>query len=383
MTTITERTIKGIRYFRVRFTKEDGKPDEKTFKTKAEANHFIKHDLANAEASPSNTNAIRWPDFAQRFLDDSKIGRSGKAPLGPKTLYDYAQNLDRTINPFFGEKQVRKITDADMERFQSELLTSDMSRRTAQLYFNLTKTILKYARAKKIISRVPGEDLTVTLDKRQGKKKIEIYSLEDMATLIETAKALRAGGGTVGVAWTRYFPLLLILAKTGVRISEALGLKWADFGNDWSTADVSRRTTVPFDGMEPGDRIGCPKSEHGNRTVAIPSDIVAYLEDHRNNCASEWLFATREGHPIQYSQVRNKMWLPLIERAGVPSKGIHSLRHFYASQLLAADVSMFELSRMLGHHSVAFTQDTYGHLTPEFAARRDAIGAHMAQLIPA
>lgn len=56
------------------------------------------------------------------------------------------------------------------------------------------------------------------------------------------------------------------------------------------------------------------------------------------------------------------MWKPLLEEAGVRHRGIHTLRHFYASRLIAMGESIKEVSADLGHADEAFTLTTYGHL---------------------
>ncbi len=53
---------------------------------------------------------------------------------------------------------------------------------------------------------------------------------------------------------------------------------------------------------------------------------------------------------------------PVMEEAGVPWAAFHTLRHTYASLQLACGVNVVQLSRALGHHSAAFTLDTYVHL---------------------
>lgn len=51
-----------------------------------------------------------------------------------------------------------------------------------------------------------------------------------------------------------------------------------------------------------------------------------------------------------------------MEEAGAPWAAFHTLRHTYASLQLARGVNVVQVSRALGHHSAAFTLDTYVHL---------------------
>ncbi len=74
------------------------------------------------------------------------------------------------------------------------------------------------------------------------------------------------------------------------------------------------------------------------------------------------IFATRNGTPLDADNLRRRVVKPLMEEAGVPCAGFHTLRHTYASLQLARGVNVVQVSRALGHHSASFTLDTYVHL---------------------
>ncbi len=56
------------------------------------------------------------------------------------------------------------------------------------------------------------------------------------------------------------------------------------------------------------------------------------------------------------------MLVPAAERAGLTGVGFHTLRHTCASMLIESGLSPLRLQRWMGHHSPAFTLETYGHL---------------------
>jgi integrase len=56
------------------------------------------------------------------------------------------------------------------------------------------------------------------------------------------------------------------------------------------------------------------------------------------------------------------MWLPVQKLANVPFRNFHSIRHFYASRLIEQGVRPIKLRELMGHHSAAFTEQTYGHI---------------------
>lgn len=117
-----------------------------------------------------------------------------------------------------------------------------------------------------------------------------------------------------------------LAAMTGMRRGEVYGLHRDNLDLDAGRLRVRRQLI---------DRVGLvdhTKSDHGQRTLDLDPDTVG---------------------------VRR------IARAGVPPIRWHDLRHSHASHLLKAGVNIKVVSRRLGHASVSFTLDRYGHLMPD------------------
>lgn len=70
----------------------------------------------------------------------------------------------------------------------------------------------------------------------------------------------------------------------------------------------------------------------------------------------------RRGATLRPGNLRYRVMIPAAERAGVPWARFHTLRHTCAALLIDAGASALRLQRWMGHHSAAFTLDTYGHL---------------------
>ncbi len=155
-------------------------------------------------------------------------------------------------------------------------------------------------------------------------------------------------------------PLFWFLAATGLRISEAIALRWEDLQLSGATPRVTvRRALVK-------GRLGPPKSRHGRRDVPLPKDLAAVLS--RTRRASRWqgdedlVFPARNGSPLMPGNVRRRVLVPAAEKAGVPWVGFHAFRHTCASMLFADGRNAVQVQRWLGHHSAAFTLATYVHL---------------------
>jgi integrase len=132
--------------------------------------------------------------------------------------------------------------------------------------------------------------------------------------------------------------------------------------------------------------LGRPKTPHSRRTIPLTSVAVASLKRHHARQAGERLehgadwnpdqlvFVTSNGTPYSQSNWRQQQYIPIIRKAELPYIRPHDLRHTAATLLLLEGVQPLVISEMLGHSSVAFTLQTYGHVLAEMRKpARDAM----------
>ncbi|MEU1386611.1 MULTISPECIES: site-specific integrase [unclassified Nonomuraea] len=165
-----------------------------------------------------------------------------------------------------------------------------------------------------------------------------------------------------------------MIALCGLRRGEAVGLRWKDVDLTAGTAGVHWQITQP--GWEPVQ--GRPKSEAGDRTIALDADTVTALRAHRKQQAagrpaaaeawtdSGFVFTDEIGRPLHPQQVSDQFYLRSF-RAGMPPVRLRDLRHGAASILLAAVGDLRGVQETLGHVSSTFTRDTCTSVYPEVA----------------
>jgi integrase len=163
-----------------------------------------------------------------------------------------------------------------------------------------------------------------------------------------------------------YAPVFLLLA-TGLRRGELLGLAWPNVDLD---AGLLRVVQVIEETKADGARVKpCPKTAHSRRTVALTPATVEVLRAHRAAQAEEvlrlglgkpdLLFPRWADSPAVFGTAFSRM----AARVGIECS-VHDLRHTHITDLLAAGVHPKIVSERVGHSSVAFTLQRYGHVTP-------------------
>jgi integrase len=156
----------------------------------------------------------------------------------------------------------------------------------------------------------------------------------------------------------KWRPLFDLLATTGLRISEAIALRWSDLDLDAAPPRLRVSRAIVRGVM------GAPKSRHGARTLPLPPALAGTLRAIRPgpDRLDEFVFQARPGTSADPGSLRRRVLVPAAERAGLSGVGFHALRHTCASMLIDSGLSILRLQRWMGHHSAAFTIETYGHL---------------------
>jgi integrase len=159
----------------------------------------------------------------------------------------------------------------------------------------------------------------------------------------------------------RYRLLFEFLGHTGVRIGEALGLRWqhVHLGDD---PHVEIREQV-----YQGKRKARPKTHHSVRSLPLSPGMAQALAAHK--AESEWtepghpVFASLDGRPLDYSNVRRRALLPAKEASGIEwpkGKAFHLLRSTAATLFHhRGNASDRELADLLGHADPGFTKRVY------------------------
>ncbi|MFH5879466.1 tyrosine-type recombinase/integrase [Arthrobacter sp. NA-172] len=175
----------------------------------------------------------------------------------------------------------------------------------------------------------------------------------------------------------RYKTFTNFLVMTGTRFGEATAVTVADV--DLLSKPPTLRINKAWKrGANSEFYIGATKTGAGKRTVSLNSQLVELLIPLvASRQGKELLFTTPSGERIAHKLYWQDFWIPAIKAAQeqglAKNPRVHDLRHTHASWLIQDGVSLFTISRRLGHASTRTTEQVYGHLMPQ--ALQDAADA--------
>ena len=183
-------------------------------------------------------------------------------------------------------------------------------------------------------------------------KKIKYLNQFELHTLLVNLKLT----SEINWAW-----LILIIAKTGMRFSEALALTPKDF--DFSHQSLIVDKTWDYKGsggfLPTKNRSSVRKIQLDWQTIIKFSELIKGLPEDKPIFVNGRVFnSTINGVLERY-----------CKKLGIPVISIHGLRHTHASLLLFAGVSIASVARRLGHASMTTTQKTYIHIIQEMENR--------------
>ncbi|MGH7749652.1 MAG: tyrosine-type recombinase/integrase, partial [Candidatus Dormibacteria bacterium] len=204
----------------------------------------------------------------------------------------------------------------------------------------------------------------------------------DNRPAMKTWTAEQVGSFLVHTAAHRLYAAFLVLATTGMRRGEALGLRWCDLDLETGRASVAQTVIV----VNHQVMIGTPKTAAGRRTVALDPGTAAALRDHRRRQLAERLlmgagftdhglvFCRPDGGPLHPERF-SRTFTEQSAKAGLPLIRLHDLRHTWATLALSAGVHPRVAQERMGHSTVGITLGTYSHVAEGMQADAAALVA--------
>lgn len=282
--------------------------------------------------------------------------------IKPGTLKTYTENVRLHIKPALGAIRLCELQPHDCQTFINRLGRPRKGKRplSPKTIKNIHGTLCKALSEAVRIKYMAANPANGTILPKVVRE--EIHPLEGE----QIAQFLQAITGSPSEA------LFYVALHTGMRISELLGLRWSRVNFQKSTIKVDTQMLVKR-GKDTERSLGWPKNDK-TRTFKAPQSVMQMLKrvqleqkENRLKSGGLWkntldlVFTNEQGAGIPHSTVEHR-YKKIVLGIGLDRR-FHDLRHTFATESIRCGVDLKTLSEMLGHYSVAFTMDVYGHVT--------------------
>lgn len=293
--------------------------------------------------------------FLIQWLDDVH-----KLDVNPNTYYKHRSIIYSRIIPALGHIELKKLTPQQVQKFYTDLQTVGKKKSSIYDVHKVLRVALKTAVQWGL---VPHNVCDKIKRPNPGKKQHYMLTEEQIKRLLQVAEKH---------VWMEAF--LKLVMTTGMRHGELLALQWEDISFDNATLQIRRNVAyIPGQGYV----VGPPKTESGNRTIALPAFVLRALRKHQDyqiaqkNLAGEaWqdrhlVFSGAHGGYLS-EHVSLRAYRDVLKEAGLPQDmTMHDLRHnvsTFLQKVLKYPPSFVQA--LLGHSSANITLTIYTHVDP-------------------
>ncbi len=354
---------------------EDGERKRKSFSgtTKAEVNNKMKDYIAtfNDEVNDSVIATKKLSEALGEWL------RVFKFASVSRITYDRCEQiLKNQINPSLGEKVIENITSADLKKTILTLTDKGYSYSTVKQTYNLLNEFFRYLELEDYLVKNPMRH--VQLAKKsvfyasQGKElkptceTVTVFTPEEIETFKKEAFSTYKNGKR-----KHELPeVFILMLNTGLRTGEMLGIRNCDIDLKNKVLHVQQAVKEQYkrEGTEKsGGRemiIGTPKSKTSIRSVPLNETAMKMIEEIRKERyfgEDAPLVAEADGNYTTPNSLRKRFYR-ILELADIEHKGLHSLRHTFATTLINGVKQPDGTIKSLTPKQVA---DILGHTTSE------------------
>ncbi|MGH2806278.1 MAG: tyrosine-type recombinase/integrase [Actinomycetota bacterium] len=271
--------------------------------------------------------------------------------IRPNTFVSYSSHLSNHVVDRIGDMNIDEVDGPALNALYAELLRAGrrrgkgkaLSPTTVRRVHATLRRAFKDAVRWGLLDKNPV--LSCDPPRLARNNAMRTWTLDELKQFLETTRR------------DELHSLWVLLATTGMRRGEALGLKWSHIDLDRKL--VAIRQTLILVGARP--YFSEPKSARSRRVIVLDTTTAETLATTPRR--SELVFTDPTGEPLHPGAV-SKRFRDLVCGTDLPRIRLHDLRHTYATLALQAGVHPKIVSERLGHSTIALTLDVYSHALP-------------------
>jgi integrase len=292
--------------------------------------------------------------YLREWLDG--LSTSGRRT---STITRYRGLVERHALPELATLQLTDVNALHLDAVYRKMHTGGLSARSIRFLHTVLHRAFADAERKRLLARNPASGATPPSASAARAPEQSVWTASELARFLASVEG------------HHHETLFRLTALTGLRRGEVLGLSWDCVDREHRRVTV-RQTLIEIAGQL---HTAEPKTARSRRIVDIDPATAHALEQHRKRqgeiaqrVGEPWnernlVFVSPEGDPYKPESI-SQAFERTVARVGLPRLRFHDLRHTHATLLLASGANAKVVSERLGHSSVAFTLDTYGHVLP-------------------
>lgn len=329
--------------------------------------------------------------FDRYFMDRTDLKHSSRL--------NYGYLYDRYVRSGFGRWRLANLSYSDFRSYYLSLMQDyQLSKKTLLLIHSILNQVMKSAVRDNILRSNPAEGIVQELSKKYGWQEQKRHALTPGQQSAFLKHAMNKP------EFKTIVPLLIILLGTGLRIGEALGLRW-DEDIDFKTRTITVSHSLQYRKLPSGKTgfyISTPKTASGKRIIPMLSQVeqALYQEQQRQNVIikqlknysrpvvdgfTNFVFTNDKGE-LYHANTINRIIKRIIRSynfeeeslskqenrppAFLPDISCHHLRHTFCSRLCENETNLKIIQDIMGHASITTTMNRYAEVNEQKKSER-------------
>ncbi len=290
--------------------------------------------------------------FLKDYFDIWYGLRKGSGKVTGRTLLGYKSHIDLYLKPFFGDMTFAELNPVLFDEFivwvrklclrKKEIANATINKIFIPLRSVCNSASIKYGWG----DNYNPFDKFKSLEEDDPSEKIFPFSIEEQRKIISSCPS----------HWRPFFKFAF---STGVRQGEQIALKPEDI--NWSENSFRIKSAMTLD--ENGQKVeGRTKNRRSRRTIKmIPVMRQAIDEQHKiySKFKGEYFFCATTGKRIDSNNLRERVWKPALEKAGIKPREMRQTRHSFATLCLSQGEDPLWLADVMGHRNTEMIIKVY------------------------